>query len=366
MSTEYRHDRDDRDDRDGRYDRDDAYGTRKRSRSRSPSDRSTKRTKEEEPYLVLRCLIDTRDAAVVIGRGGENVARIRQNAGTKINVSNSIPGNPERVVTISGTLDAVSKAYGLLVRTLNDEDFNTPSVPGSKAVTLRFTVPDMKMGFVIGRSGAKIKDIQEASGAKLSTSDHILPGSTERVLSIDGVADAIHIAVYHVGAILADETAVPSRERGRRRPSYSSSYGPPSTSHQGYSSAPSYTSALPSGGGGGYIAPPSADTTSQKIYVPNHLVGGLIGKGGSKINEIRYLSQCSVKILERGEMDQGAAPDERLVVITGAPVGIQLAIQLLSERIEKEKERDSYYRGGARPRSPMGDEEYRRAPTPPL
>ena len=30
-------------------------------------------------------------------------------------------------------------------------------------------------------------------------------------------------------------------------------------------------------------------------------------------------------------MDQGAAPDERLVVITGAPAGIQLAIQLLSE-----------------------------------
>lgn len=197
------------------YDKYDTYDTRKRSRSRSPSpDRSShkrphlaheergKDDKEELPYLVLRCLIDTRDASVLIGRQGLNIARIRQTAGTKLNISNSLPSNPERVVTVSGKLDAVSKAFGLIVRTLNDEDFEQPSLPGSKAVTLRFTIPNMKMGFIIGRSGARIKEIQEASGAKLSTSDYLLPNSTERLLSIDGVADAIHIAVYHIGTIL--------------------------------------------------------------------------------------------------------------------------------------------------------------------
>lgn len=35
------------------------------------------------------------------------------------------------------------------------------------------------MGSVIGKAGAKIKEIQEASGARLNASEGMLPGSTE-------------------------------------------------------------------------------------------------------------------------------------------------------------------------------------------
>jgi heterogeneous nuclear rnp K-like protein 2 len=35
------------------------------------------------------------------------------------------------------------------------------------------------MGSVIGKGGSKIKEIQEASGAKLNASEGMLPGSTE-------------------------------------------------------------------------------------------------------------------------------------------------------------------------------------------
>lgn len=186
--------------------------TRKRSRSRSPMperssyERSSYKrphiVKDDNPYLTVRSLIDTRDASIIIGKGGQNIAKIRETSGIKLVVSGSIPNNPERLLTATGQLDAVSKAFGLVVRTINDEDFNQPSLPGSKAVTLKFAIPNMKMGFIIGRAGAKIKEIQEASGAKISTSDYVLPNSTERVLSIDGVADAVHIAIYHVGMIL--------------------------------------------------------------------------------------------------------------------------------------------------------------------
>jgi len=62
------------------------------------------------------------------------------------------------------------------------------------------------MGSVIGKGGAKIKEIQDASGARLVASEEILPASTERTITITGVPDAIHIAVYHVGVVLQEHS----------------------------------------------------------------------------------------------------------------------------------------------------------------
>lgn len=72
-----------------------------------------------------------------------------------------------------------AQAFGLIVRRINDEPYDKPSVPGSKAVTIKFIIPNSRMGSVIGKQGSKIKEIQEASGAKLNASEGMLPGSTE-------------------------------------------------------------------------------------------------------------------------------------------------------------------------------------------
>lgn len=40
--------------------------------------------------------------------------------------------------------------------------------------------------------------------------------------------------------------------------------------------------------------------------------GSIIGKGGQKINEIRQLSQCQIKICEPGDGSPGANPAERV------------------------------------------------------
>ena len=71
------------------------------------------------------------------------------------------------------------KAFGLIVRRINDEPFDVPSVPGSRAVTIKFMIPNSRMGSVIGKQGSKIKEIQDASGARLTASEGMLPGSTE-------------------------------------------------------------------------------------------------------------------------------------------------------------------------------------------
>lgn len=72
-----------------------------------------------------------------------------------------------------------TQAFGLIVRRINDEPFDVPSVPGSRAVTIKFMIPNSRMGSVIGKQGSKIKEIQDASGARLNASEGMLPGSTE-------------------------------------------------------------------------------------------------------------------------------------------------------------------------------------------
>ncbi|KAH9832984.1 uncharacterized protein C8Q71DRAFT_726086 [Rhodofomes roseus] len=291
--------------------------------------------------IHMRCLIVTQDASIIIGKAGSHVNEIREKSGARVMVSESIPGNPERILNVSGALDAVSKAFGLIVRRINDEPFDKPSVPGSRAVTIKFMIPNSRMGSVIGKGGTKIKEIQDASGARLNASEGMLPGSTERVLSVSGVADAIHIATYYIGNILIEANErMPSSNNSSYRPSSYSRRPPPS--HQGSSYVPGYSNPY---AGGSHSAPQQLQT--QQIYIPNDLVGCIIGKGGAKINEIRHMSASQIKIMEPGAVGVGmnGAPapaggeGERLVVITGQPANIQMAVQLLYHRLEQEKQK---------------------------
>ncbi|KAI0063424.1 eukaryotic type KH-domain (KH-domain type I) [Artomyces pyxidatus] len=304
-------------------------------------------------HIHMRCLIVTQDASIIIGKGGTHVNEIREKSGARVMVSESIPGNPERILNVSGPLDAVSKAFGLIVRRINDEPFDVPSVPGSRAVTIKFMIPNSRMGSVIGKQGSKIKEIQDASGARLNASEGMLPGSTERVLSVAGVADAIHIATYYIGNILIEaQERMPSSSS-----SANSSYRPSSNSRRPATGGYVGSSYVPGVTGSAYSNPyiqpgapsgasnPAAQLQTQQIYIPNDLVGCIIGKGGSKINEIRHMSASQIKIMEPGAGGVGmnGAPaggeGERLVVITGAPANIQMAVQLLYHRLEQEKQK---------------------------
>ncbi|QRW27640.1 cytoplasmic protein [Rhizoctonia solani] len=98
----------------------------------SPASASKKDSDPPAPpaaQIHMRCLIVTQDASIIIGKAGKHVNEIREKSGARVMVSESIPGNPERILNVSGPLDAVSKSFGLIVRRINDEPFDTPSVP---------------------------------------------------------------------------------------------------------------------------------------------------------------------------------------------------------------------------------------------
>ena len=92
----------------------------------------------------------------------------------------------------------------------------------------------------------------------------------------------------------------------------------------------------PMGGQGGHAGPPAqpmggmipGQPLTQQIFIPNDMVGAIIGKGGAKINEIRQLSGSVIKINEPQDNS-----NERLVTITGTQDCNQMALYMLYSRL---------------------------------
>jgi len=355
---------------------------------------------DETNWLHVRAIISSAEAATVIGKGGENVSQIRKVAGAKCTVSEYSRGAIERILTVSGPVDAVAKAFGLIIRTLNQEPLERPSTPQSKTYPLRLLIPHILIGSIIGKQGVRIREIQEASGARLNASENCLPLSTERSLVVLGVADAVHIATYYVGSTLVEQLTdrfggpaasayavrhggpqgvvpggmqvvpyVPQHAGGQmghgdkyRGQASQPNRGPPNAYGMPYGQPPQQQSQAPmhygagsprapyAGAGpqqpqayGGYGGPQQSlagppqqppqqgmpgQPITQQIFIPNDMVGAIIGKGGAKINEIRQLSGSVIKINEPQDNN-----NERLVTITGTQECNQMALYMLYSRL---------------------------------
>jgi heterogeneous nuclear rnp K-like protein 2 len=66
---------------------------------------------DESGWIHIRAVITSAEAATVIGKGGENVSLIRKMSGAKCTVSDYQKGAVERILTVSGVVDAAAKVY---------------------------------------------------------------------------------------------------------------------------------------------------------------------------------------------------------------------------------------------------------------
>jgi heterogeneous nuclear rnp K-like protein len=70
---------------------------------------------DETAWIHIRAVISSPEAATIIGKGGENVSKIRSMSGAKCTVSDYQKGAVERILTVSGIVDAVAKVRDPLV-----------------------------------------------------------------------------------------------------------------------------------------------------------------------------------------------------------------------------------------------------------
>lgn len=304
----------------------------------------------DDTFIHIRVLVTDKEAGELIGRKGQNLAKVRQATDVRYNVSESYSGAVDRVVNIKGTAENVAKAAGLLVRVLNSEPFDNPSSPDAKKYNLNILMPHHIMGALIGKGGSKFREIEEASAARIKAQDKPMPFSNDRCMSVYGVADAVHIAVYYIAI-----TYIKHQELLKN---YRHNVYDPRSSARNLSR--SYVSVGRYNGGGGsrgdngrsayheqdLFAGPNynrgigvngneTSQENQELYIPNDYVGSVIGKGGQKIKEIRRVSNCNIKVTDTRNMS-----NERLVELSGSPENIRHATYLIQARIESEKKRE--------------------------
>jgi heterogeneous nuclear rnp K-like protein 2 len=80
------------------------------------------RTEQEyaESQLTLRAIVSSKEAGVIIGKQGKNVADLRDETGVRAGVSKVVQGVHDRVLSVTGALSGISKAYGLVAKGLLD------------------------------------------------------------------------------------------------------------------------------------------------------------------------------------------------------------------------------------------------------
>lgn len=220
--------------------------------------------KTEEEYaasmLTLRAIVSSKEAGVIIGKAGKNVADLRDETGVKAGVSKVVPGVHDRVLTVTGPLQGTARAYaivakGLLegapqmgmggvvsnngthrkssnvsstfpkecsaslpkkassayVSTRSNQSFPIRGArmkPTSRAnfpSAVRLLISHNQMGTIIGRQGLKIKHIQDASGVRMVAQKEMLPQSTERIVEVQGTPEGIEKAVWEIGKCLIDD-----------------------------------------------------------------------------------------------------------------------------------------------------------------
>ena len=69
---------------------------------------------------------------------------------------------------------------------------------------MRLIVPASQCGSLIGKGGAKIKEIREVTGASIQVASEMLPNSTERAVTISGSCDALTQCVYHICCVMLE------------------------------------------------------------------------------------------------------------------------------------------------------------------
>ncbi|XP_034145711.1 poly(rC)-binding protein 3 isoform X12 [Esox lucius] len=295
--------------------------------------------------LTIRLLMHGKEVGSIIGKKGETVKKMREESGARINISE---GNcPERIVTITGPTDAIFKAFAMIAYKFEEDIINSMSnspATSKPPVTLRLVVPASQCGSLIGKGGSKIKEMRESTGAQVQVAGDMLPNSTERAVTISGAPEAIIQCVKQICVVMLESppkgATIPYRPKPASTPVIFS--GGQAYTIQGQYAIPhpdltklhqlamqqtpftplgQTTPAFPAG------LDASNQASTHELTIPNDLIGCIIGRQGTKINEIRQMSGAQIKIANAME-----GSSERQITITGTPANISLAQYLINAR----------------------------------
>ncbi|XP_065107104.1 far upstream element-binding protein 3 isoform X1 [Paramisgurnus dabryanus] len=150
----------------------------------------------------------------IIGRGGEQITRIQLESNCKIQIAADSGGMMDRPCTLTGTPESIEQAKRLLGqivdRCRNGPGFHS-QMDGNSAIQ-EILIPASKVGLVIGKGGDTIKQLQERTGVKMiMIQDDPMPTGSDKPLRITGDPYKVQQARELVAEIIRDKEQVDFR-----------------------------------------------------------------------------------------------------------------------------------------------------------
>lgn len=282
---------------------------------------------------AIKFLITNSVAGSIIGTGGSAIKELIEVCGSHIKVSSTeelYPGRSQRIVLVSGPVEAVACAQSLLwilfaQTAQNSADKGpekrivtwSPRLATEKSILYANTeiegeiaIPAAAAGLLLGKNGGTIDEIRRQSGILRvnMTSKAEADFTQERILHLRGTVGTCTEAVNLIVRKLAEDPD--SNQFVNKGVTYSAGVFSQSGDSRG-KDRPHNRAAGPSA---------SRPTTSDEsvtltINIPEAQIGNILGKSGVILREIISLSGAKVTISNKGEYAEGTT--DRIVTVKG-------------------------------------------------
>ncbi|XP_051258586.1 insulin-like growth factor 2 mRNA-binding protein 2a isoform X2 [Dicentrarchus labrax] len=301
--------------------------------------------------IPLKILAHNSLVGRLIGKEGRNLKKIEEETGTKITIS-SLQDltiyNPERTITVKGSLEACCKAEAEIMKKLREAYENDiaainqqanlipglnlnalgifssglpvlPPAAGPRGAVppvapagynpflqqaqeqevVYLFIPTQAVGALIGKKGQHIKQLAHFAGASIKIAPAENPDVTERMVIITGTPEAQFKAQGRIFGKLKEENFFTAKEEVK---------------------------------------------LETHIKVPSTAAGRVIGKGGKTVNELQNLTSAEVIVPRDQTPDEN---DEVFVKISGHFFASQTAQRKIREIIQQVKQQEQKHQHGA-------------------
>ncbi|XP_008419906.1 insulin-like growth factor 2 mRNA-binding protein 3 isoform X3 [Poecilia reticulata] len=308
--------------------------------------------------IPLKILAHNNFVGRLIGKEGRNLKKIEQDTGTKITISplqDLTLYNPERTITIKGSIEACSRAEEEVMKKIRESydsdmaamNLQSNLIPGlnlnalglfpsgapgmgpsmanvsppgahggcsygqgqPESETVHLFIPALAVGAIIGKQGQHIKQLSHFAGASIKIAPAEGMDAKQRMVIIVGPPEAQFKAQCRIFGKLKEEN---------------------------------------------FFGPKEEVKLEAHIKVPSFAAGRVIGKGGKTVNELQNLT-CAEVVVPRDQ-----TPDENdqvIVKISGHFFACQLAQRKIQEILAQVRRQQHQQQ---QPKSPSGGQ----PPTP--
>ncbi|XP_055856500.1 poly(rC)-binding protein 3 isoform X1 [Episyrphus balteatus] len=280
--------------------------------------------------IPIRLIVPASQCGSLIGKGGSKIKEIRNSTGCSIQVaSEMLPNSTERAVTLSGSAEQITQCIYQICLVMLE------SPP--KGATIPYRPKPQVSGPVILANG-QAYTIQGNYAVPAQETCPVFPLALAGGLhaGLSGLTDPLLKGAHLAGAIPAAHhlQQLPDVAKNPLAGLAALGLAGMAPTNTGGLNPTAALAAL----AGSQLRTSNTNRTQQQQHemtVSNDLIGCIIGKGGTKIAEIRQISGAMIRISNCEEREGGNT--DRTITISGNPDSVALAQYLINMSVELQK-----------------------------